>query len=319
LILDEVTSALDNQSEAIVQAAINKLTEMRKHTVIMISHRLSTVKHADRIVLVADGHVVECGSHEELLRNERGRYKRLLESSKRDCSTAASSIFQCRVGPNNSGNNESENSWEALVVAAGAGSTADESDGLEMALLREGHHRRRINEQQGEQIPVSVIRRRAREMAKPDCLYMFVGLIGAVLVGAIWPMLGVLFSQMIALLFYRVEACPLAADGHIPEGFANCEDYWSKTGNEMQEMSYTITMLWAIMMAAALSGQVVLSWGFGMASERLNKRTRDTTFTALLRQEISFFGKIVLLGLLLTTAPTFIRLVSSHCYKILGF
>jgi ATP-binding cassette, subfamily B (MDR/TAP), member 1 len=303
LILDEVTAALDNKSEAIVQTAINKLTESRNHTVVMISHRLSTVKDADRIVFVADGQVLECGSHEELLRTDRGRYKRLLEASKRDSGTAVSSIFQCRVGPNNAGDDRNENAWEALVVAD---STSDESDGLEMALLREGNNLQSAEEQQGsEEIPLIVVKRRARALAKPDCLYMFVGASGAVLVGAIWPMLGVLFSQMIALLFYRVEACPQDY-GSIPGGFESCEDYWLKTANEMKEMSYTIAMFWAIMMAAAMFGQVVLSWGFGMACERLNKRTRDSTFTALLRQEISFFGKNLSFGLLPSDTPTYV-------------
>jgi ATP-binding cassette, subfamily B (MDR/TAP), member 1 len=303
LILDEVTAALDNESEAIVQTAIDKLTESRKHTVIMISHRLSTVRNADRIVFVADGQVLESGSHEELLRNERGRYKRLLASSKRDSGTAATSTFHCRVGPNNCGDDKTEDSWEALVVA---GSTPDESDGLEMALLCDGGNRQGAKEQQGsEKIPLGVIKRRARAMAKPDCMFIFVGVIGAVLVGGTWPMVGLLFSQMIALLFYRVESCPLA-DGRIPEGFEYCEDYWLRTAEDMQKMSYTISMFWAIMMAAAMFGQVVLSWGFGMANERLNKRTRDSTFTALLRQEISYFGKILLFDLLPSTPPTVI-------------
>lgn len=278
----------------------------------MISHRLSTVRNSDRIAFVADGQVLECGSHEELLRNARSRYKRLLESSKRESCTAASSTFQCRVGPNNYGDDKHQDSWEAVVVA---GSTAGESDSLEMALLREGN-RQSAQEQQGsEQIPLCVIKRRARAMAKPDCMFMFVGVIGAVLVGAIWPMLGVLFSQMIALLFYRVEACP-TDDGRIPEGFEYCEDYWLQTAKEMQEMSYTISMFWAIMIAAAMFGQVVLSWGFGMASERLSKRTRDSTFTALLRQEMSFFGKSLLFGLLPSTPPTVILTWQLTLYKI---
>lgn len=295
LILDEITAALDNKSEAVVQAAINTLTASRQHTVIMISHRLSTVRNVDRIAFVANGLVLECGSHEELLNDENGRYKRLLESSKRE-SKIADSSFSCRIGPNNSAKHEEETIWEALVVAA---TSKDESQNLEMALLHEGRSRKRTDtdseeEQQvievGNSLPPSIIKRRARAMARPDILFLLIGAIGAVLVGAIWPLLGVLFAQMIALLFYRVEACPLA-DGSLPEGFEYCEDYWQSNASEMQAMSFIVTTFWAIMMAAALFGQVVLSWGFGMANERLSKRTRDSTFTALLRQEMTFFGK----------------------------
>jgi subfamily B ATP-binding cassette protein MsbA len=65
LVLDEATSALDNESERLVQAALETL--MRNRTTLVIAHRLSTVRRADRIVVVARGRIVEHGSHDELL------------------------------------------------------------------------------------------------------------------------------------------------------------------------------------------------------------------------------------------------------------
>ncbi len=65
LILDEATSSLDTESERLVQAAMQKLMENR--TTLVIAHRLSTVEHADRIVVLAHGRVVESGTHGELL------------------------------------------------------------------------------------------------------------------------------------------------------------------------------------------------------------------------------------------------------------
>jgi subfamily B ATP-binding cassette protein MsbA len=76
LILDEATSALDSQSEKAVQAALEKL--MQNRTSIIIAHRLSTVTHADLIVVMDQGRITEVGNHEELLA-QKGLYHKLIQ------------------------------------------------------------------------------------------------------------------------------------------------------------------------------------------------------------------------------------------------
>lgn len=78
VILDEATSALDNKSEAVVQQAIDNL--MKDRTVFIIAHRLSTVRNADKIVVVNYGEIAEIGIHEELLANDNSVYGALYKT-----------------------------------------------------------------------------------------------------------------------------------------------------------------------------------------------------------------------------------------------
>jgi subfamily B ATP-binding cassette protein MsbA len=77
IILDEATSALDSESERLIQDALARL--MRDRTCVIIAHRLSTVLHADRIVVLDEGRIVQVGPHARLVEQE-GLYRRLYET-----------------------------------------------------------------------------------------------------------------------------------------------------------------------------------------------------------------------------------------------
>ena len=75
LVLDEATSALDSESEALIQKSLETL--MKNRTSIVIAHRLSTIAKLDRIIVLENGHIVEDGSHDQLLAKKRGVYAKL--------------------------------------------------------------------------------------------------------------------------------------------------------------------------------------------------------------------------------------------------
>lgn len=81
LILDEATSSVDTMTELAIQRAFQEM--MKNKTSFIIAHRLSTIKQADKILVMSKGQIVEVGSHEELMTNTNGYYRRLYETQLR--------------------------------------------------------------------------------------------------------------------------------------------------------------------------------------------------------------------------------------------
>ena len=95
LILDEATSALDTESEGLVQEAIERL--MADRTTLVVAHRLSTVRRADRIVVIANGEIVEAGTHDELMTRAR-EYRKLYELQFGDVESASAAVADAAGG-----------------------------------------------------------------------------------------------------------------------------------------------------------------------------------------------------------------------------
>eukprot|EP00903_Cladosiphon_okamuranus_P019102 g17578.t1 len=81
LLLDEATSALDAESEGLVQGALDQVVGMRQRTTIIVAHRLSTIRKADKVCVVHGGNVEEEGSHDDLMSKPDSRYKILVDAA----------------------------------------------------------------------------------------------------------------------------------------------------------------------------------------------------------------------------------------------
>mmetsp|Transcript_16049 Transcript_16049/g.23730 ORF Transcript_16049/g.23730 Transcript_16049/m.23730 type:complete len:1474 (-) Transcript_16049:102-4523(-) len=266
LLLDEATSALDTESEAVVQAALDKLMASTEHTTIVIAHRLSTIRNVDKIAFIASGRVMEYGSHETLMAKANGRYKRLVETQTNRNATAVGLNLKKLKGKGSTIAEEEEDDkpdFEAEMEEA-------EKDAFSMA--------------------------RARQMAAPDASYMLAGAIGSVMAGGVFPAWGILFAETIGLLFQVVYPCEGDPEDILPEvldpaRFDTCQDYFEWQAQEMEEESFRVSAYWVACAVGCIAGNMLTVWGFGMASERLNKRVRDSAFSALIRQEVSYFDK----------------------------
>ena len=77
--MDEVTAHVDSVNEEKIRGALQEL--LRDKTVIMIAHKLTNVQHADQILVLEEGHIIQRGTHQQLV-NQEGRYKTLWEMGK---------------------------------------------------------------------------------------------------------------------------------------------------------------------------------------------------------------------------------------------
>ena len=92
---------------------------------------------------------------------------------------------------------------------------------------------------------------------------------------------------MIQLLYHRVEACNVEIPP--PSGFVDCQAYWDSAADYMADLSFKVFYGLLGVMVSAIVGHILLFYGFGMATERMNKRVRDAAFKNLVVQEIGWF------------------------------
>ena len=91
-------------------------------------------------------------------------------------------------------------------------------------------------------------------------------------------------------LFYQVTLnCDEQIEGGVPFGFDTCQEYWDSTADDMRDLSFQTIYLLIVLIGFSMVGYIMMFQGFGIATERINKRVRDTTFIALIRQEVGWY------------------------------
>ncbi|CAH2034109.1 unnamed protein product [Thlaspi arvense] len=173
LLLDEATSALDAESEKIVQQALDNV--MEKRTTIVVAHRLSTIRNADKIVVLRNGQVMETGSHSELI-SRGGDYATLVNCQETEPQENPRSVMS-----------------ETCKSQAGSSSSRRVSSSRRTSSFREDQEKTE-KDSNGEDLSSSSMIWELIKMNAPEWPYALLGSIGAVLAGAESP----LFSMGIA-------------------------------------------------------------------------------------------------------------------------
>lgn len=258
LLLDEATSALDTESERIVQESLDKLLASSNRTTIIVAHRLSTIRNANKIAVHSRGAIVELGTHDELMKKPGGHYRLLVEAQNRkkkddldeDPSMASTHLDRSKSASFSAKRTGSARELERTASKASVKEndveTEDSVDGDGKALS---------------QVPVS----RVWKMSLPEWKFLVVGGFGAIMNAAVFPVWGVLLTKVTVLFFE-----PLSRDDLLNEA-----RYWS-LGFVGLGIAFGLSI-------------TVQHYGFVVASQRLVSRVRLATFSAMLQQEVGWF------------------------------
>ncbi|XP_028416784.1 multidrug resistance protein 1-like isoform X1 [Dendronephthya gigantea] len=249
LLLDEATSALDSESEAVVQEALDRAGEGR--TTIIIAHRLSTVRDADSIAAVSEGHIKEIGSHDELVA-KKGLYHTLLKMQEKGKDDVSDDEDDMRA----------ENDFErgeaidgAFKLGSVGGSTLSGSFVTKTQIDDDGRK------------PVSF--RSLIKLSAPEWKYLVVGCFGSILYGTFPFLYGKAYGGLFDTFSY---------DPKIPD-----------ENEEMDDESKKWAVVFLLIGLESGIGIFLQNWYLAKAGEALTKRLRKKAFLAFLRQEISYY------------------------------
>ncbi|XP_042492774.1 ABC transporter B family member 15-like [Macadamia integrifolia] len=197
LLLDEATSALDSESERIVQEALDKAVVGR--TTIVIAHRLSTIHNAEMIAVVQNGHIMESGSHEELIQYENGLYTSLVRHHHHHQQQQTEEKTKEEESPLTHLSSFPLSKYDKINVTKRKLSSQSRSNSaISAATSNQISEGGEINAEQ--EFPVPSFRRLLL-LNLPEWKQAILGCISAVLVGLVQPVFSFLMGSMISVYF----------------------------------------------------------------------------------------------------------------------
>jgi len=247
LILDEATSALDTQSEKAVQSALANIRNHQKVTTVTVAHRLSTIINSDQIAVISDGMVQQQGTHVQLL-EEGGIYSVLCKSQGLTAESLAA------------GDEEIAEEDAKAITPDESLPTGDAKD-IEAAEEQAPDDVASVLSEEEEQTASLA---RLWQYNKAEWAYMLLGVIGAVIVGALAPSEGILFAQLTA-------------------------NFFELTSEEMREENPRLCFYFLILGVASLLGNMAMGCGFSVSGHRLTRRMRVLVFDKIMRHGMGWF------------------------------